>query len=759
MSGYLRRTMSLARLQILIKGQVQGVGFRPHVYQTAIKLGLTGWVKNNGEGVFIEIQGEDVSAFLTMLVTNLPPLAKIATINSKKISLVKNERFFQIKKSNFKFIGTNIAPDCCICSNCLNELFDPQSRYFLYPFLNCTNCGPRFTITNNVPYDRCQTSMDVFPLCKQCQTEYNDPENRRFHAQPTACANCGPKLSTSIDEIAALILDGKIIALKGLGGYKLICDAKNQKAILNLRTKKSRDKKPFAIMVLNTATANTIVELNENSKKILTSKERPIVLLRRKDFPFNSSPILFGAKEQWIAPGLADLGLMLPYTPLHYLLFYALLGKPEGNQWLNEPNLVTLIVTSANLGGEPLIIEDHNAQRALDKIANKIVYYNRQILSGADDSVVRVVNNATFFIRRARGFVPSPIKLPCSMPKTLAVGGHLKNTFCLTRDDEAFVSQHIGSLNNKATINCFHKTLNHFIKFLGIKPERIAHDLHPDFYTTHFAEEYGIPTYGVQHHHAHLASVAAEHGIQTTPTLGLALDGFGLGLDGQSWGGELFLLENMGFKSLGSFMPLPQPGGEIAAKEPWRMAASVLHLLGKGGEITQRFSEHPEAQLINQILIKKINSPLTSSCGRLFDAVSALLNVQTISNYEGHAAMRLESLVTKTECIANGWQINDLILDMLPTIKALLKINDPVKAANLFHGTLIMGLSEWVLKAAKKTGINTILLAGGCFLNKVLTEGLCKKLTEAKLNPLLPINLPPNDGGLSLGQAWIGGRM
>lgn len=382
--------------------------------------------------------------------------------------------------------------------------------------------------------------------------------------------------------------------------------------------------------------------------------------------------------------------------------------------------------------------------------------YNRQIVTRVDDSLVHIIHDAPVFIRRARGFVPSPIPLPYAIPSTLGVGGHLKNTFCITRGDEAFVSQHIGSLNNKATIEFFHESLKHALQFLQVKPERIAHDLHPDFYTTRFAESYGLPTYAIQHHHAHLASVLAEHGIQER-VLGLALDGYGYGCKGEAWGGELLLLDNADFERLGHFYPLPQPGGDIATRQPWRMAASVLHCLGKGDLIEKRFKEHPHGRLIRPLLDKNLNSPLTSSCGRLFDAVSALLNIQTLSQYEGEAAMRLESLVTDLLVIPQGWQIQDNAFSMLPALDYLLDINDPVKGANLFHGTLIAGLTDWITGISRERKINMVVLSGGCFLNKVLTEGLIKALNQSHITALLPRCLPPNDGGISLGQAWIAG--
>ncbi len=740
--------MKIERLEIIISGQVQGVGFRPHVYRTATQLNLTGFVKNTALGVCIEVQGKLVSHFLSKLKADLPPIAAIKNIQTKSIALNLNESVFEIIKSENGKINTIISPDTSICTHCLNELFDPKSRYFRYPFLNCTLCGPRLTITHQLPYDRSQTSMNIFPFCLDCKIDYSDPNNRRYHAQPTACIQCGPQLSLSIDEIAKNILQGKIIALKGLGGYQLICDARNEKTLWRLRTNKNRSAKPFAIMVCNIECAKKIAVINQHAEKSLKSPERPIILLKK------NNTLL----PKCIAPGLSHLGIMLPSTPLHYLLFNTFVGSPNGLDWIDQIQSMILVVTSANLSGNPLLIDDDTAHDELKTMTDCIVLYNRDIVTRVDDSVVHMINDAPVFIRRARGFVPTPIQLPHSIPSTLALGGHLKNTFCITRGDEAFVSQHIGSLNNKSTIDFFHESLKYLLKFLDVLPERIAHDFHPNFYTTHVAENYGIPSFAIQHHHAHLASVAAEYHIQQ-PVLGLAMDGYGYGIDGESWGGEMLLLEHTRFQRVGCLFPLPQPGGDIAAREPWRMGAGVLHLLGKGNDIVKRFSDQPQAHLIHHLLEKRIHTPMTSSCGRLFDAVSALLGIQSISQYEAQTAMRLESLVTQPQILSNGWNINEKYLDMTKTLDHMLDISDPVFGANLFHGTFIAALTAWITGIVREKKIDTVLLSGGCFLNKILTEGLTKRLSEFGIKPLLPRDLPPNDGGISLGQAWIAGRL
>lgn len=724
---------------MIVRGQVQGVGFRPHVYKIATELGLTGFVRNTSAGVCIEIQGDNTHYFLDLLYKKLPALAKITEIKTHTLALQNNETAFVILKSLPGKISTIISPDINTCNDCLSELFDQNNRYFQYPFLNCTQCGPRLTITKALPYDRYQTALSEFILCEDCKNEYGNPLNRRYHAQPTACAVCGPTLSSSIEDIITPILQGDIVALKSLGGYQLICDAQNEAAILKLRERKKRDAKPFAVMMSDIDLIKKYFYLDEFEKCLIESKERPIVLLKKKNNLLSDA----------IAPQLSHFGIMLPYTPLHYLLLHALSHKKSE---------IMLIMTSANVSNEPILCDDNEAQSSLHGIADKIVSYNRAIVTRVDDSVMRLVNNHPFFIRRARGFVPTPIQLSHAIPETLAMGGHLKNTFCITRKDEAFVSQHIGSLNNKTTIDFFHETLTHFLRFLSVKPLRIAHDRHPDFYTTRFALENNIPTISVQHHHAHLASVIAEYHIDEK-VLGLVLDGYGYGLNGEAWGGELFVLENTMFERIGHLYPLAQPGGEIAAKEPWRMGVSVLYEMGNIQKIGEQFGDQHHIQLLLDLLNKKLHVPRTSSCGRLFDAAAALLNVKSNSDYEGHAAMCLESLVTQPHALSHGWHFNKNILNFMSLLQTLSDISNPIEGSNLFHGTLIAGLVEWIYHNAINLGIKTVVLSGGCFLNKVLSEGLIQQLNFLGITALLPKQLPPNDGGISLGQAWIAGHI
>ncbi|RMX15132.1 carbamoyltransferase HypF [Legionella jordanis] len=736
----------MRRFRYLITGLVQGVGFRPQVYRIAKALKLTGWVKNNVSGVLIEIQGNAVDLFLSELMANLPSLARIDALQSSEIPILRQEKEFEIIQTEGGIANTIIAPDTAICRDCLMELFDRQSRYHSYPFLNCTQCGPRITITRQLPYDRNQTTMSLFLLCQDCHQDYSTPGNRRYHAQPTACMQCGPKLSTSIEDISKTLKTGQIVALKGLGGYQLLCDASNEEAVLRLRKRKNREAKPLAVMLLNAVTASHYAFIEEQAQEELESPARPIVLLEKKNNNLAKA----------IAPGLSHLGIMLPSTPLHYLLFHALLGHPDNLQWLEQFHPFALVATSANASGNPLIINDDEAEFELSSIADLIVSYNRQIVTRMDDSVIRMIDGKAAFIRRARGYTPQRIKLAHEIPSTLALGGHLKNTFCITRGDEAFVSQHIGSLSNRKTIEFLHESLDYWTKFLNVTIECMACDWHPDFYSSHLANDLNRPLFPVQHHHAHLASVIAEQQI-LEPVLGLALDGYGYGENGEAWGGELLLLQDGVFQRLGHLKALPMPGGDMAAHEPWRMAVAVLSLLGETEEIEKRFSAQSQSMRVIELL-RSDSYPHSSSCGRLFDAASALLGICAVSQFEGQAAMQLESLVTKPETIEGGWLIEEGVLSLLPMFKELINV-DAASGANQFHGTLISALMDWLLDAVRVTGIRKIVLGGGCFLNRVLSEGLLNNLRQHHIQVYCPRHLPANDGGLSLGQAWIAAHL
>jgi hydrogenase maturation protein HypF len=731
------------RLRVRVRGVVQGVGFRPFVYLLAQKLCLGGWVLNDGEGVLLEAEGEGIAEFLSALETEAPPLARIAAIETETLPPL-GETGFVIRESRAASVTTAIPPDSAVCPDCLEELFDPSARRYRYPFLNCTRCGPRYTITRRLPYDRAQTAMAGFPLCPDCAREFHDPADRRFHAQPIACPACGPRLFMPVEEILERLRAGDIVAIKGLGGFHLACDARNEGAVATLRRRKNREEKPFAVMVANLPSVRALVECDDAAAALLESAARPILLLPR---------LAECSLAPSVAPGLRALGIMLPYTPLHYLLFHEAAGRPAGTPWLGTAQDLTLVMTSANPGGEPLVTGNEEAAQRLGGIADAIAAHDRDIIIRADDSVMRVVAGKPGFIRRARGFVPLPIRLARKVPPILAVGGYLKSTLCITRGDEAFVSQHIGDLETQASLHFFEETAAHLLDILEVRPELVAHDLHPDFATTRFAMSLGPPCVAVQHHHAHIGAILAEHRIEA-PVLGLALDGFGLGSDGESWGGELLLVDGAVWRRLGHLAKLRQPGGEAAARQPWRMAASVLHRLGRGGEILERFGEEKHAKGVAQLLERGVQVPETTSCGRLFDAACGLLGVQRNASFEGQAPMRLEALVETPRVLPDGWRIEDGVLDLLALLERLIGM-ERREGAELFHGTLAAALTDWVAQAAAETGIRLVALGGGCLLNQVLAESMAEELAGRGLQPLLATQLPPNDGGISLGQAWI----
>ncbi|CAO3410304.1 carbamoyltransferase HypF [Azospirillum largimobile] len=734
------------RLRIRVRGRVQGVGFRPHVHALARRFGLTGWVLNDPQGVLIEVQGPATAAFRTALSDEAPPLARIDAVVCEIVPPLPGESSFAIRHSESAgAIATGIGPDAAVCPACLAELFDPADRRYRYAFLNCTHCGPRYTITRRLPYDRPQTAMAGFPLCPDCMAEYKDPAERRFHAQPTACPTCGPRLSHPPEDILAALRAGRIVAIKGLGGFHLACDATRADAVERLRRVKQRNGKPFALMVANAESAARHVRMDADERRLLEGVARPIVLLRRRADAPELAPD--------IAPGLAWLGVMLPYTPLHYLLFHEAAGRPDGTGWLREPQDLTLVMTSANPGGEPLAIGNGEARERLAGIADLIVDHDRDIVIRADDSVVHKLAGAPALLRRGRGHVPEPIRLARAVPPILAVGGHLKATICVTRGDEAFLSQHIGDLDNAATLGFLEETVAHLLHILGVEPVAVAHDKHPDFQSTRFAERTGLPVVAVQHHHAHVAAVMAEHRIEG-PALGLALDGFGLGEGGGSWGGEMLLVDGMRSERLGSLAPLAQPGGDVAARQPWRMAAAALVRMGRADEIVPRFAGHGPAEGVRRMVERGINAPLTSSCGRWFDAACGLLGVRAVAGFEGEAPMALESLVRRPRVAAGAWRIEGGDLDLTPLLERLLSVTDAVEGAELFHGTLAAALVDWTLPVLHAHGLDRVVLSGGCLMNAVLAEELTDGFRAAGVEPLLPRLAPANDGGLSLGQAW-----
>ncbi|UEM19393.1 carbamoyltransferase HypF [Skermanella mucosa] len=737
--------MPVSRSRVRVRGLVQGVGYRPFVHELAGRYGLTGWVLNDTDGVLLEVQGQDPAGFLDALASRAPPLAQVDRIEVEALSPKPAESGFEIRDSVAAGPArTMIGPDAAVCPDCLAELFDPGARRWRYPFVNCTHCGPRHTITRSLPYDRPQTSMAGFPLCPDCAQEYADPNDRRFHAQPIACPVCGPRLHIRVEEIVARLRAGEIVAIKGLGGFHLACDAGNPGTVTRLRALKQRNGKPFAMMVASLAEARRIAEIGSAEAALLTGPERPVVLVRPRSG--TAAPPI--APD--LAPDLAWLGLMLPYTPLHYLLFHEAAGRPAGTAWLDAPQGFALVMTSANPGGEPLVIGNAEAAERLGDIADCIVTHDRDIVARSDDSVARVIGGAPMLIRRARGYVPLGIPLGRPVPPVLALGGHLKNTVCVTRGSQAFLSQHLGDLENAATLRFFEETIAHLLDILEVEPVAVAHDLHPDFLSTRHAESLDLPCIPVQHHHAHVAAVAAEYG-RSGPMVGLALDGFGLGDDGDSRGGELLLVDGARCDRLGHLAPLAQPGGDAAARQPWRMAAAALHRLGRRDEIAHRFARFGNPALLVQMLEQGFNCPPTTSCGRWFDAACGLLGVRTMSGFEGEAAMVLESLVTRPAVLPGGWTIDGGVLDLMPLLDALRGL-PPAAGADLFHGTLAAALVDWALPAVEGA---EIALSGGCVMNAVLTEGLIEGFARHGVTALVPRRVPANDGGLSLGQAWV----
>jgi hydrogenase maturation protein HypF len=728
-------------LRLRVRGAVQGVGFRPFAYGLASRLALSGFVRNDADGVLIEVEGAGPEQFLHALRLAPPPLARIDSIDVVETPLAGGD-CFTIEATAGGPATTRIGADAAICEECLTELFDPTSRFYRYPLVNCTHCGPRYTLTRALPYDRAQTSMAPFPMCEDCARDYADPSNRRFHAEPIACTRCGPKLNVEIEAIADCIREGGIVALKGLGGFHLVCDARNERTAAELRRRKAREAKPFAVMVANVASAALLAELSEAEAALLESRARPIVLARS-----------CGVLAPSVAPRLRDVGVMLAYTPLHWLVLHALAGAPDFAAWRHAPSEIALVATSANVGGEPLVADDDDARRRLGPIADLVVTHGRAIVVRADDSVMRVLDGAPAYLRRARGFVPEPIDLGLDGPSVIAAGADLKNTVTLTRGREAFVSQHIGDLDDRETIRFRNETIAHLRSILAITPEFAACDLHPDFQSTRAAEESGLPCARVQHHLAHVAAVAAEHGL-SGPLLGVALDGQGYGTDGAPWGGELILLDGVGWERVGWLEPLALPGGDRAAREPWRMGVAALASLGRLDATNRFFPDTPGAARLAQAFARGARFPMTTSLGRLFDAVAALAGVSLEQRYEGQAAMELEALVVTPRAGERLWRVAAGRLDLAPLTAAIVEGRLAGReAAELFHGALIDALDEWIGAAAAARGLTRVALGGGCLMNQVLADGLCTALRARGLNPYLPRQAPANDGGVSLGQA------
>ncbi len=822
----------LVRQRFLVQGIVQGVGFRPFVYTLATQHGLTGFVGNDSAGVFIEVEGAPAAlvAFQQALMAQPPPLAHIERIVAEPRPVVGDPAFTILPSQTIAAAHTLISPDLAICAACLRELFDPQDRRYRYPFINCTHCGPRFTITRDLPYDRPLTTMAAFRMCPACQAEYDDPANRRFHAQPNACPVCGPqvellrsplsfsfsssssffssfdstgestrrstrksmRMSTgqtrlvvqdklqygkgedeTTDPISAaqqLLANGAIVAVKGIGGFHLACDATNEQAVQLLRQRKNRIDKPFALMAWDVATVRTFAEVSAAEQQLLESRQRPIVLLRKRQDVDLLAPS--------IAPGNQYVGVMLPYTPLHYLLLAnPFIQEASANRGQDPYSALPirhsiLVLTSGNYTDEPIVSANEAALRQLGALADAFLLHNRDIYVPCDDSVVRVLAGAELPIRRSRGYAPFPVKLPWSVAPIVAVGGELKSTFCLTRDDHAFLSQHIGDMQNLETMQAFEHTLAHMQTIFRVTPTCLACDRHPGYLSTRWAEEHaqGRPLIRVQHHHAHIAAVLAEHGLDgQTPVIGFSFDGTGYGDDGAIWGGEVLVADYKGYHRAAHLKYTPLPGGDAAVKRPYRLALAQLWAAGVAWDETlPPVAACPpvERKVLAQQLTTGFQCVPTSSMGRLFDAVAALLGVRQTITYEGQAAIELEALAGDAGELSYHFDLggdDPLLCDPAPLIRAVvrdLQAGQPVSAiAAAFHQAVAALIVTLAGRIRQRTGLQQVALSGGVFQNVRLLELAMHQLQAQGFTVLVHRLAPPNDGGLALGQAVIANFM
>ena len=761
------------RRRYRITGIVQGVGFRPFIFTLATRLGLTGFVGNDSSGVFVEVQGAvaTLDTFGACILSETPPLAHIEQIAFASLPIQATHDFVIVHSEIDPTQRTLISPDQAICADCLRELFDPTDRRYRYPFINCTNCGPRFTITRDIPYDRPLTTMAGFPLCPACQAEYEDPHNRRFHAQPNACPVCGPQVSLQLPQRQStaplptgnpallatqqLLAAGQIVAIKGIGGFHLACAATNDGAVALLRMRKGRVDKPFAVMALDLDQARRFAEINSDEATLLTSRARPIVLLRKRA-DYALSPL--------VAPGNPYIGVMLPYTPLHYLL----LTNPE----LTTP-FTPLVMTSGNLSNEPIVIDNQDVLTKLDALADAFLLHDRPIHVPCDDSVLRVFHGHELPIRRSRGYAPFPIRLPFGVETpVLAVGGELKSTFCLAYADHAFLSQHIGDMENLETLDAFSRAVDHFTRIFRLTPQIIACDRHPGYLSSRWAESYRVahdsipPVVKVQHHHAHLAALMAEHGLRgDIPIIGCCFDGTGYGDDGAIWGGEVLLADYRQAERVAHLAYVPLPGGDASIKRPYRTA--LAHLWAAGVAWDERLPPVAACSPVERgVLLRQLASGFqtvpTSSMGRLFDGVAALAGTRQVVTYEAQAAIELEAFVNDGAATPYGFALSSILpwqIDPAPVIRAI--------AADVLNGVPIplvatrfhLAVAELIVTLATHLratyGLTTVGLSGGVFQNVQLLQLTFDRLRAAGFIPLVHHRVPPNDGGLALGQAMI----
>ena len=749
--------------RLSINGIVQGVGFRPFVYQLAHHYGLKGEVANTSHGVTIRIEGkeEEIRSFVRDLAEKSPPLAHIAEISSFH-ERAKGYEGFTIQASKCRASRwALISPDTAVCNDCIRELLDPRDRRYKYPFINCTNCGPRYTIINDIPYDRPNTSMRDFAMCRDCQKEYDDPSNRRFHAQPNACAVCGPSVALydnrharvlardPIERAAELLKKGHVVAIKGLGGFHLAVDAENSDAVIRLRKRKCREEKPLALMSYDLDRIGRYARVESDEQALLTSPQRPVVLLKKR-YPNPLSPE--------VSPRNNHFGVMLPYTPLHYLLLCH--------------DFTALVMTSGNISEEPIAIDNNEAFQRLGAIADYFLIHDRDIYLRSDDSVVRRVDSATRFLRRSRGYVPVPVFFKEDVPQILACGAELKNCVCLTKGKNAFLSQHIGDLENLEAYRFLELTVQHMKRVLDIDPQIVAHDLHPDYLSTRYAQEQkGIRKIAVQHHHAHIVSCMAENGLDES-VLGLSFDGTGYGTDDCIWGGEVLIVETHQFTRAAHLAYLPMPGGAAAIKEPWRMAVSYLYSVFGDDFLELELPlfhglEKEHIKIIMQMISKSVNSPQTSSLGRLFDGIAAILGLRKRVTYEGQAAMELEMSIRteREESYDYQWErgkdsyeipVGRIVRGVVKDIENRLPVSD---ISSKFHMTLIRLFSDLCTLLRQETGLDRVILSGGVFQNARLLVGLRKALEERNFRVFSHSLVPTNDGGISLGQACVAAAM
>ncbi len=757
-----RKELERERIEIRVRGIVQGVGFRPFVYRLARELGAVGWVLNDTQGVLIQAEGPRLMLveFLRRLTAEAPPLSSIDAVESKPVPSIAEESFRVLASPPAGSRQTVVPPDVGTCADCLHEMWDPGDRRYRYPFLNCTNCGPRYSIIEGLPYDRPRTSMKRFEMCPACAGEYRDPGDRRFHAQPIACPACGPTLTLeapdgavlaskgqTIKEATRWLEEGRTLALKGIGGFQLLADATNEEAVQRLRVRKQRGRKPFAVMFPSIAAAESAAEVDPLAKSILESPASPIVLLNGR------------AESRTLAPSVAPqnprVGVMLPYSPLHHLLLREV-ARP-------------LVATSGNLSDEPICIDNDEARERLRTLADAFVVHDRPIVRPVDDSVTQVLRGRLQVLRRARGYAPLAVSAGRHLPATLGVGPQLKSTIAVSLGDRVIVSQHLGDLDNAETYAAFRRAVEDLRRFYDWSPELVAHDMHPEYLSTRYAHELGLPTVAVQHHYAHVLSCLADAEVEP-PVLGVAWDGTGYGMDGTIWGGEFLRVDTNDFERVGHLRTFPLAGGDTAVREPRRSAAGLLfELLGEraleeGGAALAPF-DRVEGPVVGAMLRRSLHVVRTSSAGRLFDAVASLLGLVQRSDFEGEAAMALEFAAGgvrpgSPEAEPYPYRVTRddgaSVLDWGPMVEALFAERANVRrAAARFHVTLATGIVD----IARRVGEPRVVLTGGCFQNRLLTELTLDRLSEAGLEPIVHSRLPPNDGGISVGQVWAAARV